>query len=106
MELQRKCLEDHCLEDLRKSEPPDLAAGEAKMLLSSINVEFLLCLEIATPVFLETSLASNALQQKDLDLAAAYSVVDGVLKRVEELRTTVSSQRFSTQPKQQQRQQT
>ncbi|KAI4802054.1 hypothetical protein KUCAC02_019913, partial [Chaenocephalus aceratus] len=71
------------LEDLRKCEPPDLAAGDAKILLRSINFEFLLCLEITTPVFLETSMASNALK----DLAAAYTVVDGVLRRVQELRT-------------------
>ncbi|KAI9534096.1 hypothetical protein NQZ68_016814 [Dissostichus eleginoides] len=32
-------------------------------------------------------MASNALQQKDLDLAAVYTVVDGVLRRVQELRT-------------------
>ncbi|KAK1885952.1 Zinc finger MYM-type protein 1 [Dissostichus eleginoides] len=38
-------------------------------------------------VFLETSMASNALQQKYLDMAAAYTVVDGVLRRVQELRT-------------------
>ncbi|KAK1875816.1 Zinc finger MYM-type protein 1 [Dissostichus eleginoides] len=68
-----------------KCEPPDLAAGDAKILLRSINFEFLLCLEITTPVFLETSMASNALQQKDLK--AAYTVVDGVLRRVQELRT-------------------
>lgn len=74
------------LRDLRECDPPDLAAGEAKMLLSSIDFEFLLCLEIATPVFMETSVASKVLQQDDLDLAAAYSVLDGVLKRVVELR--------------------
>uniref|UniRef100_A0A4W5JYP4 HAT C-terminal dimerisation domain-containing protein n=1 Tax=Hucho hucho TaxID=62062 RepID=A0A4W5JYP4_9TELE len=62
-----------------------MAAGEAKMLLSSID-EFLLCLEIATPVFMETSVASKVLQQDDLDLDAAYSVLDGVLERVVELR--------------------
>lgn len=75
------------LNDLRMCEPPDLAAGDARILLTSINFEFLLCLEITTPVFLETSIASNGLQKKDLDLAAAYTVVDGVLKRVKELRT-------------------
>ncbi|KAI4818620.1 hypothetical protein KUCAC02_003927 [Chaenocephalus aceratus] len=75
------------LEDLRKCEPPDLAAGDAKILLRSINFQFLLCLEITTPVFLETSMAYNALQQKDLDLAAAYTVVDGVLRRGQVLRT-------------------
>ena len=74
------------LRDLRECDPPDLAAGEAKMLLSSIDFELLLCLEIATPVFMETSVASKVLQQDDLDLAAAYSVLDGVLKRVVELR--------------------
>ncbi|XP_030214602.1 zinc finger MYM-type protein 1-like isoform X3 [Gadus morhua] len=74
------------LRDLRECDPPDLAAGEAKMLLSSIDFEFLLCLEIAMPVFMETSVASKVLQQDDLDLAAAYSVLDGVLKRVVELR--------------------
>ncbi|KAI4799932.1 hypothetical protein KUCAC02_016470 [Chaenocephalus aceratus] len=75
------------LEDLRKCEPPDLAAGDAKILLRSINFQFLLCLEITTPVFLETSMAYNALQQKDLDLAAAYTVIDGVLRRGQVLRT-------------------
>ena len=35
---------------------------------------------------METSVASKVLQQDDLDLAAAYSVLDGVLKRVVELR--------------------
>uniref|UniRef100_A0A8C2E6A8 HAT C-terminal dimerisation domain-containing protein n=1 Tax=Cyprinus carpio TaxID=7962 RepID=A0A8C2E6A8_CYPCA len=41
-----------------------------------INFEFILCLEI-TPIFLETAVASNALQWQDLDLAAAYTVVNG-----------------------------
>ncbi len=45
-----KCLPSvvQFLEDLTKSEPPDPAAGEANMLLHSINFEFILCLEITT----------------------------------------------------------
>jgi len=74
------------LRDLRECDPPDLAAEDAKMLLNNIDFEFLLCLEIATPVFMETSVASKTLQKDDLDLAAAYFVLDGVLKRVVELR--------------------
>lgn len=85
------------LKSLREYDPPDLAAGEAKMLLSSIDFEFLLCLEIATPVFMETSVASKILQQNDLDLAAAYAVLDGVMKRTVELRTDSQfSQIYST----------
>uniref|UniRef100_A0A8C1LI83 HAT C-terminal dimerisation domain-containing protein n=1 Tax=Cyprinus carpio TaxID=7962 RepID=A0A8C1LI83_CYPCA len=72
------------LEDL--SEPPDPAGGEANMLLHSINFEFILCLEI-TPIFLETAVASNALQWQDLDLAAAYTVVNGVINRMNTMRT-------------------
>ena len=36
------------LEDLRKCEPPDLAAGDAKILLRSINFKFLLSLDYNT----------------------------------------------------------
>ena len=46
-----------------------------------------LCLELATAVFLEASIASKALQQEGLDLTAVHSVVDGVLRRAEELKT-------------------
>ncbi|KAI7812740.1 hypothetical protein IRJ41_008401 [Triplophysa rosa] len=34
-----------------------------------------------------TAVASDALQQKDMDLAAAYSIVDGVLRRLAYSRT-------------------
>lgn len=73
----RKCLPAvvQFLEDLTKSEPTDLAAGDAHMLLRSINFEFILCLEITTPKFMETAVASNALQRQDLDLAAAYCIL-------------------------------
>ena len=54
--------------------------------MKGIDFEFLLCLEIATPVFTETSVASKALQRDYLDLAAPYFVLDGVMKRVVELR--------------------
>ncbi|KAI4800675.1 hypothetical protein KUCAC02_009518, partial [Chaenocephalus aceratus] len=55
------------------------AAGDAKMYLKAIDFEFFLCLEIAiTPVFEVTALASDALQNYDIDLSTAYSFVDGV----------------------------
>lgn len=61
------------LRNLRECDPPDLAAGDAQMLASSIDFEFLLFIEIATPVFMETSITSRALQLDELDLAATYS---------------------------------
>jgi len=39
------------------------------------------------PIFMETAVASNALQRQDLGLAAAYTVVNGVISRTNTLRT-------------------
>lgn len=47
------------LTDITVQEPPDTAAGDARMYFNAI--EFLLCLVIATPVFDVTALASDAL---------------------------------------------
>lgn len=44
---------------------------------------------------METSVASKVLQQDELDLAAAYSVLDGVLKRVELRRDSLFSQIYN-----------
>jgi len=55
--------------------------------LHSINFEFILCLEMTPPIFMETTVASNALQRQDLGLAAAYTVVNGVISRTNTLRT-------------------
>lgn len=38
-------------------------------------------------MFQETAVASAALQHKDIDLAVSYTVVEGVLKRLQELRS-------------------
>lgn len=46
-----------------------------------------MCLEMTCPIFQVTAVASDALQQKDMDLAAAYSIVDGILKRLAYSRT-------------------
>ncbi len=75
------------LEEMTMQDPPDSSAGDAMILLKSINFEFFLCLEITCPVFQVTAVASDALQQKNMDLAAAYSIVDGVLKRLAYSRT-------------------
>ena len=83
------------LEEIVQKDPPDASAGDASILLKSINFEFLVCLEIATPVFQETAYASNALQQKDLDLAASYRIVDGVLQSLRELRNDEKFQIFT-----------
>jgi len=43
------------LNTLIKQNPPNAAvSGETKILLHSINLDFLLCLEMSTSVFLET----------------------------------------------------
>lgn len=81
------------LTDISESDPPDLATGDAQMYLDAINFEFLLCLEITTPVFQITALASDALQQKDLDHSTAYKVIDGVL---DTLKTNRSEEEFKT----------
>lgn len=59
----------------------------------AIDFEFLVCLEITTTVFQVTGVASDALQQKDLDLSTAYTVTDGVLNTVKNLR---SEEEFKT----------
>ena len=87
------------LEEIVQKDPPDASAGDASILLKSINFEFLVCLEIATPVFQETAYASNALQQKDLDLAASYRIVDGVLQSLRELRNDEKFQEIFTKVK-------
>lgn len=74
------------LKNISDTNPPDPAAGDALM-FRSINYEFMVCLEVATSVFLETAVASAALQHKDVDLAVLYTLVEGVLKRLQELRT-------------------
>lgn len=75
------------LTTLTKQDPPDAAIGEAKILLYSINFELLLCLEMKTPVFLETACASSDLQKEDLDLGAEYDIVCGIVTRLRDLRT-------------------
>uniref|UniRef100_A0AAY3ZWZ6 HAT C-terminal dimerisation domain-containing protein n=1 Tax=Denticeps clupeoides TaxID=299321 RepID=A0AAY3ZWZ6_9TELE len=75
------------LEEITQQDPPDSSAGDAMILLRSINFEFLLCLEITCPIFQMTATASDALQQKDIDLAASYKIVDGVLQRLAQSRT-------------------
>ncbi|KAJ8352460.1 hypothetical protein SKAU_G00239360 [Synaphobranchus kaupii] len=75
------------LEEMTLQDPPDSSAGDAMILLKNINFEFFLCLEITCPIFQVTATASDALQQKDMDLAAAYKIVDGVLQRLAHSRT-------------------
>ena len=87
------------LEEIVQKDPPNASAGDATILPKSINFEFLVCLEIATPVFQETAYASNALQQKDLDLSASYKIVDGVLESLRELRNGEKFQEISTKVK-------
>lgn len=72
---------------MTEQEPPDTAAGDAKMYLKAIDFEFFLCLEIATPVFEVTALASDALQNCNIDLSTACTVVDGLMDTLSNLRT-------------------
>ncbi|XP_032414769.1 zinc finger MYM-type protein 1-like isoform X2 [Xiphophorus hellerii] len=75
------------LENMTQESPPDPSAGDAAILLKNINFEFFLCLEITCPIFQVTTVASDALQQKDMDLAAAYKIVEGVLQTLEHCRS-------------------
>lgn len=74
------------LEEMTQQDPPDSSTGDAMILLKSINFEFL-CLEMTCLIFQVTAVAPDALLQKDMDLAAVYSIVDGVLKRLAYSRT-------------------
>ena len=62
-------------------------ASDAMILLRSIHFELCLCLEITFLIFQVTAIASDAFQQKDMDLAAAYTIADGVLQRLAHSRT-------------------
>uniref|UniRef100_A0A096M0Z6 DUF4371 domain-containing protein n=1 Tax=Poecilia formosa TaxID=48698 RepID=A0A096M0Z6_POEFO len=75
------------LENMTQESPPDPSAGDAAILLKNINFEFFLCLEITCPIFQVTAVASDALQQKDMDLAAAYKIVEGLLQTLEHCRS-------------------
>ncbi|XP_068242282.1 zinc finger MYM-type protein 1-like [Palaemon carinicauda] len=87
------------LEEIVQKHPPDASAGDASILLQSINFEFLVRLEIATPVFQETAYTSNVLQQKDFDLAASYRTGDGVLQSLRGLRNDEKFQEILTNDK-------
>ncbi|XP_056468340.1 zinc finger MYM-type protein 1-like [Gadus chalcogrammus] len=67
--------------------PPDLALGDAKMYSNAINFAFILCMEITTPAFEVTALASNALQEEGLDHSTAYKLIDGVIHTIQALRS-------------------
>lgn len=54
------------------------------MHLRSIDFEFILCMEITTPIFNETVIASATLQRKNLDLSVSYTIV---IQRVKAMRT-------------------
>lgn len=54
--------------------------------LSTPSIEFILCLEITTPISNETAIASAKLQTKNLDLSASYTIVEGVIQRVKAMR--------------------
>lgn len=75
------------LSDLCSSDPPDSSAGDAEVLLNSLNFEFILCLESVTPLFMETAVASNMLQSSTLDLVAASRIIQGISSRIQQLRT-------------------
>ena len=89
------------LQNMADSDPPDSAAGDARMLLRSIDFEFILCMEITTPIFNETAIASAALQRKNLDLSASYTIVEGVIQRVKAMRTDEAFKVLFTKAKRQ-----
>ena len=75
------------LNEICERNPPDLALGDAKMYKNAINFAFILCMEITTPAFEVTALASNALQEESLDHSTAYKVIDGVIHTIQALRS-------------------
>ena len=75
------------LDDIGDSDPPNLARGDAQMYRNAINFMFILCLEIATPVFEVTAVASESLQEEHLHPSTAYKVNDGVLHTLQTMRS-------------------
>ncbi|XP_019212484.1 zinc finger MYM-type protein 1 isoform X2 [Oreochromis niloticus] len=75
------------LDDISDSDPPNLAQGDAQMYRNAINFMFILCMEITTPVFEVTALASDSLQEEGLDHSTAYKVIDGVLHTLQTMRS-------------------
>ena len=75
------------LNEICERNPPDLALGDAKMYKNAINFAFILCMEITSPAFEVTALASNALQEESLDHSTAYKLNDGVIHTVQALRS-------------------
>ena len=54
-----------------------------------------------TPIFNETAIASAALQRKNLDLSASYTIVEGVIQRVKAMRTDEAFKVLFTKAKRQ-----
>ncbi|XP_072571113.1 mitochondrial tRNA methylthiotransferase CDK5RAP1 isoform X3 [Paramormyrops kingsleyae] len=69
------------LDDISDSDPPNLAQGDAQMYRNAINFMFILCMEITTPVFEVTALASDSLQEEGLDHSTAYKVLQLIQER-------------------------
>ena len=75
------------LDDITESDPPNLARGDAQMYRNAINFLFILCMEITTPVFEVTAMASDSLQKEGLDHSTAHKVIDGVLHTLSSMRS-------------------
>ena len=75
------------LDDISDSDPPNLARGDAQMYKNAINFMCILCLEIATPVFKVTAVASDSLQEERLDHSTTYKLIDGVLHTLQTMRS-------------------
>ena len=63
------------------------APGCSQAPVDAINFAFILCMEITTPAFEVTALASNALQEEGLDHSTAYKLIDGVIHTIQALRS-------------------
>jgi len=75
------------LNEICERSPPDLVLGDANIYKNAINFAFILCMDITTPAFQVTALASNALQEESLDHSTAYKLIDGVIHTIKALKS-------------------
>ena len=65
-----------------QKDPPDILAGYARMILKSFNLAIFFVLKLPHEFFKGLLYVFDELHQKDLDLAASYTVVNGVLQNL------------------------
>ncbi|XP_066978700.1 uncharacterized protein [Macrobrachium rosenbergii] len=97
MEADDEPNEEDSVDDLEEQVAPQEPQIEARAEVTDVEEPFSMLPELQYPN--DPAYASNALQLKDLDLAASYRIVDGVLQSLRELRNDEKFQEIFTKVK-------